>query len=678
MNKFYLLLTAICVSFYANVSGQCTPNPGVTSGVSPTSASVPCADRGLVFSQTFTFVVPSASVGVQSVSFDSITNLPAGLTYAFDQNPAFYNGGTKGCFIISGTTSASAACGQYKMRIYVTINSLIGVQKGPMDSLAALAGITGYDPIYLRVKESAGICPTVNNNNQLFTADATCGIASGGAPVATTTAATGITQNAATLNGIVNANGLTTAVSFEWGPNTSYGNTLTATPSSITGATGINVSAVIASGLLPSTTYHFRVKGINSSNTTNGNDLTFTTLAPVSAGNCNPNVSQTTLFEPAPDQISCIRQGQLYNEVLYINFTPIANLVTFDSVKIDSFGNMPAGISAYPNQLDKTYLDTESGCIQITGTSNASCGQYRFRIYVTIWSPLLPNPIKGELYNIATQYGFSAQVPVYYHRITACPAPTCPPLDDTQTADFVAALTCTNPGQLTLPVITANGPTTFCQGNSVVLSTGSYAGYEWSNGSTDSTAVATVPGIYNVTVSNGCVTGSATTGINVTVNPSPTATFSATGNSLTALPAVANYKWLKDGSPISGATSQNYTITLSGNYSVIVTIGGCSDTSATQNITFVGIDEVTGIRNLSLVPNPANSQITVRAFVSGGAVREITVHDIVGRIIKTLEVNHVAGSSFEHKIDLNGISNGTYFIQLTTEKGKVTRSFVKN
>jgi hypothetical protein len=314
------------------------------------------------------------------------------------------------------------------------------------------------------------------------------------------------------------------------------------------------------------------------------------------------------------------------------------------------------------------------------GTTNADCGQYKFKIYVTIWTAFSPNPIKGELYDIATSFGFGGAVPLYFHRVTACPAPSCPVLDDSQTAAFVAAAVCTNPGPLVLPVITASGATTFCQGNSVKLSAGSYATYEWSNGSTDSTALATVSDSYNVTVSNGCETGSAASPVVVDVKPTPNAAFTGSGNVLTATPAVANYRWVKNDTIIAGATAQTYTITEGGDYSVIVTLGGCSDTSAVQslNYTYVGIEEVTGIVNLSLVPNPANSQITVRAFVAAGAVNEITLHDIVGRTIKTIQVNHVSGSSFEQKIDLAGISNGTYFVQLTTEKGKVTKSFVKN
>ena len=52
--------------------------------------------------------------------------------------------------------------------------------------------------------------------------------ASAQAPIATTNAATGISSTGATLNGIVNANGASTTVTFEYGLTTSYGTTVTA------------------------------------------------------------------------------------------------------------------------------------------------------------------------------------------------------------------------------------------------------------------------------------------------------------------------------------------------------------------------------------------------------------------------------------------------------------------
>jgi uncharacterized protein (TIGR02145 family) len=78
------------------------------------------------------------------------------------------------------------------------------------------------------------------------------------------------------LNGTVNANYLSTIVTFEYGTTTSFGSTATTTQNPITGNTVTNVSADIT-GLTVATTYHYRIKATNSNGTTYGSDLTFTT-----------------------------------------------------------------------------------------------------------------------------------------------------------------------------------------------------------------------------------------------------------------------------------------------------------------------------------------------------------------------------------------------------------------
>ena len=95
-------------------------------------------------------------------------------------------------------------------------------------------------------------------------------------PTVTTNSATNITQTAATLNGIVNPNGIITTVQFEYGTTTTYGNTFNAIPSPIIGNAGVNVSLSI-SGLTSNTTYHYRVKAANNTGTSYGSDVTFIT-----------------------------------------------------------------------------------------------------------------------------------------------------------------------------------------------------------------------------------------------------------------------------------------------------------------------------------------------------------------------------------------------------------------
>ncbi len=94
-------------------------------------------------------------------------------------------------------------------------------------------------------------------------------------PTATTDPATDVNGNSATLNATVNPSGSETTVYFEWGTDTTYGNSTT--PQSIgSGIDDVSVSADIT-GLSPNTTYHYRVVATNAAGTVYGDDVSLTT-----------------------------------------------------------------------------------------------------------------------------------------------------------------------------------------------------------------------------------------------------------------------------------------------------------------------------------------------------------------------------------------------------------------
>ncbi|HEU4886888.1 MAG TPA: IPT/TIG domain-containing protein [Thermoanaerobaculia bacterium] len=135
-------------------------------------------------------------------------------------------------------------------------------------------------------------------------------------------------------------------------------------------------------------------------------------------------------------------------------------------------------------------------------------------------------------------------------------------------------------------VITAGGPTTFCSGGSVTLTADPASSYLWSNGETTQSIIVTTSSNYSVTVTDaGCSATSAPT--SVTVNPSPAATITANGPTalcdgasvtLTAASA-ASYLWS------NGQTTQSITVSTAGDYSVTLTNGSCSATSAPVTVT---------------------------------------------------------------------------------------------
>ena len=134
---------------------------------------------------------------------------------------------------------------------------------------ATITGLTAGTTYHFRVK-AVNAVGTSYGSDMTFTTE-------GLAPTATTLDATNKTSTGATLNATVNANMVSTTVTFEYGTTTSYGQTITASPNPVTGSTNTNVSATIT-GLTAGTTYHFRVKAVNSVGTTYGVDKSFATL----------------------------------------------------------------------------------------------------------------------------------------------------------------------------------------------------------------------------------------------------------------------------------------------------------------------------------------------------------------------------------------------------------------
>jgi TonB-dependent SusC/RagA subfamily outer membrane receptor len=93
-------------------------------------------------------------------------------------------------------------------------------------------------------------------------------------PYAETNAATNSSPRTAQLNGIVNARGFSTVVTFEYGTTTSYGTTIAAAQSPVTGLTSAWVRANVTD-LKTGTNYHYRTIATNDEGTTYGEDVTF-------------------------------------------------------------------------------------------------------------------------------------------------------------------------------------------------------------------------------------------------------------------------------------------------------------------------------------------------------------------------------------------------------------------
>ena len=236
-----------------------------------------------------------------------------------------------------------------------------------------------------------------------------------------------------------------------------------------------------------------------------------------------------------------------------------------------------------------------------------------------------------------------------------------------------------------VPVLTISGSTSFCEGDSLVLTSSEPAGNQWFvdgttlTGDTNSTYVITQSGLYSLTVTNsyGC---SASAFMNDTVhvypNP-PHPTIFIAGDTLKCLLAGYSYQWLQNDTAISGETNFYFVPTVTGNYSVVIsTLQGCSDTSQVLFFTVSGIGDLSGNTPEVLVyPNPANKTLHIECEQPGEVVLKLV--DPAGKIV--FEKTALGRTGHLHEtLDVSGIAKGIYFLELDMEGKKLTRKIAVN
>ncbi|HLC82208.1 MAG TPA: T9SS type A sorting domain-containing protein, partial [Bacteroidia bacterium] len=342
-----------------------------------------------------------------------------------------------------------------------------------------------------------------------------------------------------------------------------------------------------------------------------------------------------------------------------------------------------------------------------------------------------------------------------------------PIANPTVTTTYVVAITngngCTDNDTIVVtvvplpsPSITPSGPTSFCTGGSVILTSAAASSYLWSTGASDTLQSITVStsGTYTVTVSNGigctatatqlvtvfglppidagpndstCLSTNAnllaTGGVsyvwtpsaslsdpniaNPVAGPTVTTTYTVVGtasggctntdsvtiyvlgnpglptvsevlDSLMCTPSYFAYQWYYNGSPISGATNQNYNFTLNGNYYVEVFNSlGCSTVSAVFVVNDVGIAENINALSLNIYPNPTSNNFTLEYILEKSESVKINLINVTGQLIYSEDVDATIGIN-KKQINFLENANGIYYLQVITNEGVVTKKIIKN
>lgn len=148
----------------------------------------------------------------------------------------------------------------------------LAVGAGNTTVTAALTGLTCNTSYYYRTRAVSAGGTTLGNDAMLTTAACPSPQA-----IASTLVPSAITTTSATLNGLVNDNGASTAVTFDYGTSPCYGFNTAATPGTVTSGSGATAVSTSLTGLTCNTRYHYRVRAVSAAGTTTASDQAFTT-----------------------------------------------------------------------------------------------------------------------------------------------------------------------------------------------------------------------------------------------------------------------------------------------------------------------------------------------------------------------------------------------------------------
>jgi len=188
MKKILLVILTVATSLvYHSVNAQwcgtvnnLLPNPAIPIGF-PAPEDISCAIQGSPYHDTLSFQMYSSfnfqgQQSIDSVTLDTVWNLPCGLCYSFNKASKTYATNELGVMYVTGTTNDPV--GQYNLRWQVTAyinHDPTGVFIQNPNEVDA-AGIK----VWLRVATSAGSCApvdtSVNGVDQVASANCPSGI----------------------------------------------------------------------------------------------------------------------------------------------------------------------------------------------------------------------------------------------------------------------------------------------------------------------------------------------------------------------------------------------------------------------------------------------------------------------------------------------------------------------
>ena len=225
------------------------------------------------------------------------------------------------------------------------------------------------------------------------------------------------------------------------------------------------------------------------------------------------------------------------------------------------------------------------------------------------------------------------------------------------------------------PVVTSTDTDNIlCANATLTLTSDIVGGNVWSNGETTDAITVSAAGTYTVT--NAGMTSAPTV---VTVQAINT-TITVAGE-LVSVPAQtgAAYQWgtCTPVAPIAGATSNTYTATANGDYSVSVTINGCSAISIPcATVSAVGLNENEAFSSFSVYPNPATENIAIDFSLRAESAVNVSITDLSGKVVYTSNLGNKTAGASSLNVNTAAFANGIYVVNVLTSNGIATEKLV--
>lgn len=176
---------------------------------------------------------------------------------------------------------------------------------------------------------------------------------------------------------------------------------------------------------------------------------------------------------------------------------------------------------------------------------------------------------------------------------------------------------------------------------------------------------------------------------NVTVSANGPLTFCAGQSVTLSVQSQANtaYQWNDHGAPINGATQNQYIATAGGKYTVTATNAQtCSNSSSPKNVIVncrMASGDFTASSDMikddfNVYPNPADNYAQVYFNIADDKSIDISIYDMVGKKIFTADNAVYTKGSYELSLSTINLTSGIYFVRLSTNEDQQNFKLIVN